>query len=110
MQFIDGTVSLKGVNGANDKFELDESHERLIAKHIRNYLNVLETIAASWRHNISDAEIVQEEFRTIFLKDGKNQFRLDTFRLATGIYPSISEICKFLVEAQQPKPGKKRIG
>lgn len=107
MQFINETASLEEANG---KLVLDESHEKLITTYIRRYLNVLETIAASWRHKISDAEIIQEEFRTIFLKDGKNQFRLETFRLATGIYPSISEICKFLVEAQQPKPGKRPTG
>lgn len=85
--------------------KLDEFQARLILRHMTEYLNVLETIATAWRHNIVDRDIFEEEFRSLFLKSN-NKFLLEEFRRSSGVYPSISAFVES-VKNNKPKPLQK---
>lgn len=74
-----------------------------------HYLNVLETIAAAWRHDVGHQEILEEEFISIISRK-KNSFVLEDFRYATGIYPSLEAFVQVLKQRQkEDQKAKPRI-
>ena len=75
---------------------------------VYNYLNVLEAVAAAWRHNIADREIIEEEFLNV-LSPRRGIFEFHEFRLAAGIFPSISALSNALESRQATAKGKRPI-
>ena len=56
-------------------------------------LNKLELIASAWNNNVADKEMLAAEFVRVFCpRDGN--YVLETFRDASGIYPSIAAFCE----------------
>jgi len=68
---------------------LDEYQVRMINRYVAGYLNTFETIATAWRHGVADKDIIEEEFYALFVK-GRNRFRLEEYRKASGVFPSIA--------------------
>ena len=53
------------------------------------YLNLLETVATAWRHNVADRDIIEEEFRKIVVPK-TNVFILENYRKVSGaLIPSL---------------------
>ena len=72
-------------------------------------LNRLELIASAYRHSIADKQILEEEFSAVFCpKPG--EFVLQACREASGIYPSIKEICRRYSELRMPASPKSPTG
>lgn len=92
----------------NNSIKLKRNQVAIIRNLVVSYLNQLETVASAWRNNIADKEILEEEFRDIFLPK-PNKSVLDTLRSVTGIYPSIHLIVDELKQKHAPKHGKGRI-
>lgn len=80
--------------------KLTERQVSAISRATMYYLNILETIASAWRHNIADRDILDEEFRTVFVKN--NQFPLEEFRNVTGIFPSVKIFARHLIDKTPP--------
>jgi hypothetical protein len=89
----------------NGRVQVDESACRAIKIQLMKYLNILETVATAWRHNIADREIIEEEFKSI-VSVKTNAFVLEEFRLATGIYPSIAEFTEAIKKNQNQRMSK----
>jgi hypothetical protein len=93
----------------NDGFiDLNEFQCSHIRRHIIDYLNVLETVATAWRHNVVDRDIVEEEFSEVFIKN-KNTFRLETVLRASTIYPSIKEFVEALTIKANKRSNKNSL-
>lgn len=105
MGFLD-RVKLKD---ENNQILLDEFHARLITQSVTGYLNVLETVACAWRHNIGDRDIIEEEFDQVFFKIGTERFRYETFRRVSGVYPSIRELVETSIRKKARLEDKGKI-
>lgn len=79
---------------------LTERQVTAISRATMYYLNILETIASAWRHSIADRDILDEEFRTVFVRN--NQFPLEEFRNVTGIFPSVKIFAAHLITKTPP--------
>jgi hypothetical protein len=71
--------------------------------------NRVELIAAAWKHNIADREILEEEFKTVYCVE-PDKFILETYRAASGIFPSTKAICMHFKGQQETKPAKQPTG
>ena len=82
----------------NNCIQLKEEEAIIIRMQIINYLNMLESILAFWRHNMADRKILEEQFQTIF--DEKNaRFCIHRFRQAAGgqeTFPAIFEFMRYI--------------
>lgn len=77
-----------------------------------SYLNSLESVLASWRHNVADRDILEEQFGyLVSLEDG--HFILEKFRIAAGgdkTFPAIAEFVSHIRATRQNlAPGKAPI-
>jgi len=72
----------------NGKYRLTEAEVFVLNSLVLRYLNLLETVAASWRLGIADQTAIEEEFKRI-IEPKSNRFTLETYREASGVYPSI---------------------
>lgn len=64
------------------------------------HLNQLEVIATAWVHEIADKVIIENAFRKI-IQPAPDEFVLDKFRLASGVYPCLSKVVEHLREEQK---------
>jgi hypothetical protein len=63
-------------------------------------LNSLEVVATAWRHNVCDRAIIEEEFLdVIFFRT--NRARLEVFRRASGVYPSLGALTRHLQDTRR---------
>jgi hypothetical protein len=69
---------------------------------------LLEIVCAAWRHNIADRDIIRDEFAHL-ITPRKDYFPLDTLRIATGVYPSISEFTTFMKKEYGVSKAKGKI-
>ncbi|MBE3862418.1 hypothetical protein HJ170_23630 [Vibrio parahaemolyticus] len=63
----------------------------LIAQYASRYLNILEIVAASWKHHIADREMIEEEFFQI-LRRKRGTPLMKNYRTAMGVFPSLNEL------------------
>ena len=92
----------------NGKTSLNRQQVAVLRSHAITYLNLLEVIFASWRHNVADREMIKDEFSNI-ISPQKDRFPLDGIRIASGIYPSISEFTTYLKHEYSKATGKGKI-
>lgn len=85
----DSALDIKRSNGS---IEVPAEVAKKLRVQLSRYLNLLEIVATTWRHGIADREIIEEEFKSIISKN-THTFVMEDFRKATGIYPSIREMC-----------------
>jgi len=91
---------------------IDAGNSSVLRWEIITYLNSLENVLVTWRHNISDRDIIEEQFSYLY-SEVDNHNVVDTFRTAIGVssYPSINEFIQSLKEEKEnsKKKGKKKI-
>ncbi len=90
---------------ANGQVNLNLRQVSVLRSHILGYLNLLEVVFASWRHNIADREIIRAEFGHLVTPQ-KDHFPLDKIRIATGVYSSIAEFSAFMKQMYSRQTGK----
>jgi hypothetical protein len=89
---------------------INEGQSSVLRWEIITYLNSLETVLTSWRHSISDREIIEEQFSYLY-NEQENHTTLEKFRRVIGIhtYPSIQEFINELKKnTNKIKEGKKK--
>lgn len=91
---------LRRKNG--NSIELSESDAAHIRWLLITYLNKLESVMASWRHNIADRELIEEEFEYLF-EDSLGHAALRKFRTASGGTKSYPNIELFSVAMDRKK-------
>jgi len=74
-----------------------------------SYLNALESVLASWRHNVADRAILEEQFGYLVSHE-EGHFILERFRVASGgdkTFPAIGEFANHIRDSRKtPAPGK----
>ena len=68
------------------------------------YMNTLESIAAAWRSGVVDREMIEEEFRMIFIYEGKRSLTKG-WQEVMGGYPSITALSEKLIESTNAARG-----
>lgn len=92
----------------NGRIDLNQGQVAVLRFICITYLNLLEVVFASWRHNIGDREIIKDEFAGL-VTPRKDYFPIDKIRIATGKYPSIAEFTSFMKKEYSKGSGKGRI-
>lgn len=95
-------------NGSKTKASLDSTvlneAEIVVLRSIAaGYLNRLEVVAAAWLHKIADRQIIEDEFKKV-IEPKPNNFVLESFRLATGIYPSLGKLVEHIKQKAGTQP------
>ncbi|HHT9106324.1 MAG TPA: hypothetical protein ACFYD7_10680 [Candidatus Wujingus californicus] len=90
------------------KIRLSDKEAMLVRSQILIHLNMLETVATAWRHNVADRLIIEQEFHPT-ISPKTNHFTLETFRLVTGVYPSIALFVEDFKSRRQHGVSKKRV-
>ena len=80
----------------------------MIMRYVAGYLNTLETVAVAWRHRVADREIIEEEFYALLVK-GRNRFRLEEYRKASGVFPSIGLLVDAIKDKENSSVQKSKI-
>lgn len=74
-----------------------------------SYLNALESVLASWRHNVADRTILEEQFGYLVSPE-EGHFILENFRVASGgnkTFPAIGEFVNHIRDSRPNRtPGK----
>jgi hypothetical protein len=74
-----------------------------------SYLNALESVLASWRHNVADRAILEEQFGYLVSHE-EGHFILERFRVASGgnkTFPAIGEFADHIRDSRTNRvPGK----
>lgn len=96
--------SVKPTNPYNELTPVECAY---IGQQVTLYLNVLETVATAWRHNVADRAIIEEEFLSLFMPH-PNIFTLENYRKATGVYPSLQLLSDSLQESRKSNSSAKR--
>ncbi|MEI8394944.1 MAG: hypothetical protein WCF85_09435 [Rhodospirillaceae bacterium] len=107
---IEAYINDKIINSNNGHIVLEEGHIRTLRSHAVLYLNLLETVLASWRHNVADSDILEEQFNYLMSSDNESHATLDKFRSVVGIkhFPSIEKFLEHLKLKNAPLEGKPR--
>jgi hypothetical protein len=81
--------------------------EDIIRTLVINRLNRLEAIAAAWKHNLADRQILDDEFKSVILGP-YNTFDMVDFMHRTGTYPSLrswgEDLSRKSKQTSHPKP------
>ena len=91
---------------------IDEGQSSVLRWEIITYLNSLEQVLISWRHNIADKSLIEEQFSYLY-DTTNNHTALERFRSVAGNlnYPSINEFITYLKsEKYKIKKGKNKVG
>jgi len=92
---LDSKGTKKEVGPSTSSLMLSLEEVYLLRSLATTRLNKLEMIAGAWYHHVADRKIIEQEFLRIFRpKDGK--YILEDFRKASGVYPSIAQLCNNL--------------
>lgn len=73
--------------------ELTPLEVRALNRIAASVCNKLELIASAWANNVADREMIEKEFVAVFCPE-TGKYVLETFREASGIFPSIKQICE----------------
>ena len=82
---------LPNINGQD--IYLDEVYVRFIRNSITRYLNRLETIMSSWRHEVADREIIEEEFKYMGANEEHSMTKLRQ-HIGFESFPAIDDFMK----------------
>ena len=93
---------------ANGRFALNRVQVSHLRFEIISYLNKLEAVLSSWRHNVADRDIIEEQFRFLFAPDDGGKFLPVLLSAAGDDYPAISEF-KYELENRPPRRGREPL-
>jgi hypothetical protein len=94
----------------NGQIDLSPSETTHLRYMMVRYINTLESILATWRHNVADREIIREEFGYLF-DPKKGHHLLKEFRAVLGDdnYPAIRDFEADL-KSNPLRVGKPQLG
>ena len=101
-------ANIPQIENEGDECRVSGEALNILRWHVISYLNLLETTLLSWKLEISNQEIIENEFR--FLHDSaQGKDCIKNFRDATGnCYPVIDEFLTRLVENEKARTNRSK--
>jgi len=92
---------------AGEQIEVSEAAVSFIRWQAIKYLNTLEAVLTTWRHNVADRDIIREQFKYL-VNPQKGYNAMAKFREAMGgqNFPAIAAFIKELRTDEPPSEGK----
>lgn len=92
----------------NDRVYLNAFQVNLFSIYAAKSVNYMEIVACAWKNDIADKEIIETEFRRVFI-DKNNMFILQNYINESGVYPSIRKIAeRYLDHIRKVDIGKEK--